>query len=86
MEINVWINSNKTKVFIINDFRMMKYCGNIKPKQFKKLHQIADNIIYNVGDNYFNYYKTFAENANKWTNNINEVLFRNKDREKLIEV
>jgi hypothetical protein len=86
MGISVWINSKKTKVFIINDFKMMKYCGNITPKQFEQLHNIADSIIYYVGDNYFDWYKTFPESAKKWTNKINDVLFRNNEREHLIEV
>lgn len=86
MELTAWVNSKKTKVFIINDYKMQKYCGKITPKQFEKLHSMADSIIYNVGDNYFNWYKTFPENTKKWTSNINDVLVRDAERKKFIEV
>lgn len=76
MAITAWINSEKTKVFIINNLKSLKYCGKITAKQYEKLQSITSNIIYHVGDTYFSWYKTFPENENKWTNNINNVLIK----------
>ena len=72
METTAWINSEKTKVFIMNDYFM--YCGKITKKQFDKLKGITDDIIYHVGDNYFSWYKTFIGKTKKWTKNINDLL------------
>lgn len=72
MEITAWINSEKTKVFIVDGCFM--YCGKITKKQFNKLKEITNNIIYHVGDNYFKWYKTLTSETKKWTKNINDIL------------